>query len=67
MLTAFGRAFKTPDLRRKILFTLGVIALYRLGAQVPTPGVSYSLIQACQKGAGDANDLLGLALSLIHI
>ena len=61
MLTAFGRAFKTPDLRRKILFTLGIIALYRLGAQVPTPGVSYSLIQACQKGAGEANDLLGLA------
>ena len=61
MLTAFGRAFKTPDLRRKILFTLAVIAIYRLGAHVPTPGVSYSLIQACQKGAGDANDLLGLA------
>ncbi|WP_353952874.1 preprotein translocase subunit SecY [Knoellia sp. S7-12] len=61
MLTAFGRAFKTPDLRRKILFTLGIIALYRLGAQVPTPGVSYSLIQACQEGAGEANDLLGLA------
>ncbi|MFW5472364.1 preprotein translocase subunit SecY [Knoellia sp. CPCC 206450] len=61
MLTAFGRAFKTPDLRRKILFTLAIIAIYRLGAHVPTPGVSYSLIQACQKGAGDANDLLGLA------
>ncbi|KGN43051.1 preprotein translocase subunit SecY [Knoellia aerolata] len=61
MLTAFGRAFKTPDLRRKILFTLAVIAIYRLGAHVPTPGVSYSLIQACQAGAGEANDLLGLA------
>ena len=61
MLTAFGRAFKTPDLRRKILFTLGVIALYRLGAHVPVPGVSYSLVQACQAGAGEANDLLGLA------
>ena len=61
MLTAFGRAFKTPDLRRKILFTLAVIAIYRLGAHVPTPGVSYSLIQACEEGAGEANDLLGLA------
>ena len=36
MLTAFGRAFKTPDLRRKILFTLFIIAVYRLGAHVPT-------------------------------
>ena len=45
MLTAFGRAFKTPDLRRKILFTLSIITLYRLGAHVPTPGVSYKAVQ----------------------
>ena len=31
MLTAFARAFKTPDLRKKLLFTLGIIALFRLG------------------------------------
>ena len=47
MLTAFGRAFKTPDLRRKILFTLLIIAVYRLGAHVPTPGVSYPAVQKC--------------------
>ena len=35
MLTAFGRAFKTPDLRRKLLFTLAMIGLYRLGSVVP--------------------------------
>ena len=45
MLTAFGRAFKTPDLRRKILFTLAIIGIYRLGAFVPGPGVSYVAIQ----------------------
>ena len=45
MLTAFGRAFKTPDLRRKILFTLFIIGVYRLGAFVPGPGVSYVAIQ----------------------
>lgn len=60
MLTAFGRAFKTPDLRRKILFTLGIIALYRLGAHVPTPGVSYPLVQRCIDGADNSNGLLGL-------
>ena len=40
MLTAFLRAFRTPDLRRKLLFTLGIIALFRLGATIPTPGIS---------------------------
>ena len=47
MLTAFGRAFKTPDLRRKLLFTLAMIGLYRLGSVVPGPGVSYVSIQRC--------------------
>ncbi|HYN29036.1 MAG TPA: preprotein translocase subunit SecY [Dermatophilaceae bacterium] len=61
MLTAFGRAFKTPDLRRKILFALFIIVLYRLGAQVPTPGISYPAVQQCIAGAQDTNGLLGLA------
>ncbi|MCZ4499496.1 MAG: preprotein translocase, SecY subunit [Marmoricola sp.] len=49
MLTAFGRAFKTPDLRKKLLFTLAVIALYRLGTSVPGPGVDFVAIQDCLK------------------
>jgi len=60
VLTAFGRAFKTPDLRRKILFTLAMIAVYRLGAHVPTPGVSYPAVQKCISGADNSNGLLGL-------
>ena len=32
MLTAFARAFRTPDLRKKLLFTLGIIVLFRLGS-----------------------------------
>ncbi|GAA2380631.1 protein translocase subunit SecY [Catellatospora methionotrophica] len=47
MLSAFVSAFKTPDLRKKILFTLGIIALYRLGATLPSPGVSYGNVQKC--------------------
>ena len=39
--------FRTPDLRRKLLFTLGLLALYRLGTQIPTPGVDYAAIQEC--------------------
>ncbi|MEO6879564.1 MAG: preprotein translocase subunit SecY [Mycobacteriaceae bacterium] len=47
MLSAFVSAFKTPDLRRKILFTLGILAIYRIGTTLPSPGVSYSNIQEC--------------------
>ena len=46
-ISAFGAALRTPDLRKKILFTLGLLALYRLGSVVPTPGVDYSAIQRC--------------------
>ena len=47
MLSAFMQAFKTPDLRRKLLFTLGIMALFRLGSVLPTPGVSLTNVQAC--------------------
>jgi preprotein translocase subunit SecY len=47
VLAAFGRAFKTPDLRKKILFTLFIIAIYRFGATLPSPGVSYSNVKFC--------------------
>src|SRR5690625_821573 len=52
VLSAFSSAFKTPDLRKKILFTLGIIIIYRIGATLPSPGVSYSNIQACTQQAG---------------
>ena len=47
MLGAFRSALATPDLRRKILFTLGMVVLYRLGATIPSPGVSYPNVQQC--------------------
>ena len=49
MLSAFGMAFKTPDLRKKIFFTLSIMALFRFGSVVPTPGVSYVAVQSCLK------------------
>ncbi len=51
MLTAFYQAFRTPDLRKKLLFTLFIIVIFRLGASLPTPGVSESAVHACLKGA----------------
>src|SRR5687767_7528484 len=47
LLSAFLSAFKTPDLRKKLLFTLAMIAVYRLGATLPSPGVSYGNVQKC--------------------
>ena len=47
MLSAFGMAFKTPELRKKIFFTLSIMALFRFGSTVPTPGVSYTNVKVC--------------------
>ncbi len=44
MLSAFYNSFKIPELRQRILFTLGVIALVRLGAAIPAPGVNASVL-----------------------
>ena len=53
MLAAFVNAFRTPDLRRKLLFVLGVIILFRAGSQIPAPGVDVGNVQACIKGVQD--------------
>jgi preprotein translocase subunit SecY len=52
-LGAFVRAFRTPDLRNKILFTLAILAIFRLGSFVPTPGVDYGNVQQCVALARD--------------
>lgn len=41
------QAFRTKELRNKILFTIGIIIIYRIGAYIPTPGVDYRVIRAC--------------------
>jgi preprotein translocase subunit SecY len=47
VLSAFASAFRTPDLRKKLLFTLAMLALYRLGASMPTPNTNTSAINSC--------------------
>jgi preprotein translocase subunit SecY len=39
-LEAFANIFRVPDLRKRLLFTLGLLAVYRLGGHVPTPGIN---------------------------
>ena len=40
MLEKFLNIFRIPDLRKRVLFTLGILAVYRLGSHIPTPGVN---------------------------
>jgi preprotein translocase subunit SecY len=47
LFSAIARIFRTPDLRRKIGFTLGIIALFRLGSFIPAPFVDFGNVQSC--------------------
>src|SRR5512142_2242820 len=45
MLEKLSNVFRVPDLRKRILFTLGLLAVYRLGGHIPTPGINADLLQ----------------------
>jgi preprotein translocase subunit SecY len=62
MLTAFVRAFQTPDLRKKLLITLGLIALFRLGASLPTPGINERNVAFCSNAAATGSTAGVLAI-----
>jgi preprotein translocase subunit SecY len=51
LISTFFNAFRVPDLRRKILFTLLIIGVYRFGAHVPTPGIDVQKAQDFAAGA----------------
>ncbi|HEY3374861.1 MAG TPA: preprotein translocase subunit SecY [Candidatus Aquicultor sp.] len=55
MIEALANAFKVPDLKRRILFTLAMIGIYRLGAHVPVPGVKVDAL----KSLFESSPLLG--------
>jgi preprotein translocase subunit SecY len=55
VLSAFASAFRTPDLRKKLLFTLSIIVLYRIGASVPTPNTNTSAINRCLNTASQGS------------
>ncbi len=58
MLRILGNAFAIPEIRRKIAFTAAMLALYRLGAYVPAPGVEASAISDLQENFA-GSDILG--------
>ena len=50
MLSNLKNVFKVPDLRNKILFTLGMIALYRLGVAIRVPGIDAAAVHQFEEG-----------------
>ena len=60
MFRAVARIFRTPDLRRKIGFTLGIVALFRLGSFIPAPFVDFGNVQECLAGNAGTSGLYDL-------
>ena len=60
MLSSIIDAFKVPELRKKILFTLAILALYRLGAYIPVPGIPMSEFANAFSQAGVSMTMIDL-------
>lgn len=64
MLSIIGNIFKIPDLRKRLLFTIGALIVYRIGVHIPTPGINpVALFSFIQSRTGD----LGRLLSIIDL
>lgn len=59
MLSSVRNTFRIPDLRGKIFFTLGIIALYRLGAFIPAPGIDLDAVQELRRQAEQGAGVIG--------
>lgn len=60
MIEAIRNAFKVPDLRKKMLFTIFIIGIYRLGTHVPVPGVNVQALQKLFNAKGGVLNFLDL-------
>jgi len=60
MLQAVINAFKIADLRRKILFTLGVLVLFRVIAHIPVPGVDFAKLSNAFSGNNSLSGLFNI-------
>jgi preprotein translocase subunit SecY len=56
VLSAFVHAFRTPDLRKKILFVLFVIVLFRMGSTMPAPGINVGNVRECVNLASEGEN-----------
>ena len=61
MFEKFANIFRIPDLRKRVLFTLGLLAVYRLGSHIPTPGINADMLaQFFNQNSGSALGLVDL-------
>jgi len=60
LFSAVIRAFRTPDLRNKLLFTLFIVAIFRLGSFIPAPFVNYGNVQQCLQATQSTSGLYEL-------
>jgi len=58
MLATVAKAFSVPDIRRKLLFVAGILALYRLGSYIPAPGIDIDAVKALEDQL-TGSDILG--------
>ena len=66
MLSSVRNIFRVPDLRGKILFTLFIIALYRIGAFVPAPGIDLDAVQELKRQAESGGGVVGLPPAVLR-
>jgi len=58
---AVANIFRVPDLRKRVLFTLALLAVYRIGAHIPTPGINTDLLQQLfEQGRGSVLGIIDL-------
>jgi preprotein translocase subunit SecY len=57
VIATIASAFSVPEIRRKILFTAGILALYRLGAYIPVPGINIDAVKNVENTFGGSNIL----------
>ena len=60
MISKFLNIFKIPDLRKKLLFTAGMVLIYRLGGVIPIPGINTAAMQEYMQLPEIRNSILGL-------
>ena len=60
MFSAIFRVFRSVDLRNKLLFTLGIVAIFRLGSFIPAPNVNYANVQDCVNATKSTSGLYEL-------
>ena len=61
MFEKFANIFRIPDLRKRVLFTMAMLAVYRIGSFIPTPGVNATaLAQFFDSQAGSSLGLVNL-------